>query len=236
MAGPGSPLRARLPPVALVALALIVGSGLYAVLDLFFPPALSLALVCLPILPWLRPGFLRSPRTAVDAQESVEVLPHFPVTVQTGGDVGGLGISRARGGPLDSRSTSCGGQRLQAQYCRRCGGAGHRLVRRWDGNRGTSISLGRRPELRGFCPGLQRGTDAGLPPGTPVRAVGAWQRKAHPVAAAPGLAGTLLLSDVRPDESDTTLRFAGARARLRGRIESRMRDLLPATHGPWPAL
>ena len=67
--------------------------------------------------------------------------------------------------------------------------------------------------------------------GTPVRAVGTWERRAHPVAAAPGWAGTLLLSDVRPDESAPTSRFAGARARLRGRIESRMRDLLPET---WP--
>ena len=45
--------------------------------------------------------------------------------------------------------------------------------------------------------------DAGLPPGIPVRAVGAWQRAAHPVAAAPASAGTLLLSDVRADGSVT---------------------------------
>ena len=64
-----------------------------------------------------------------------------------------------------------------------------------------------------------------------MRAVGAWQRAAHPVAAAPASAGTLLLSDVRADGSVTPLRFAGARARLRGRIESRMQDLLPET---WP--
>ena len=92
------PLRPRLPPVALVALALIVGSGLYAVLDLFFPPALSLALVCLPILPWLRPGFLRSPRTPVDAQESVEVLPRFPITVQAGAMSAALALAVLAGG------------------------------------------------------------------------------------------------------------------------------------------
>ena len=92
------PLRPRPPPVALVALALIVGSGLYAVLDLFFPPALSLALVCLPILPWLRPGFLRSPRTPVDAQESVEVLPRFPITVQAGAMSAALALAVLAGG------------------------------------------------------------------------------------------------------------------------------------------
>ena len=84
MAGPGSTVRLRLPPVALVALSLIVGSGLYAALDIFFPPALSLALVCLPILPLLRPDFLWPPRTAAYEQKSVEVLPCVPITLQTG--------------------------------------------------------------------------------------------------------------------------------------------------------
>ena len=64
MARSGSALRVRLPPVALVALALVAGSGLYAVLDFLFSPALSLALVFLPILPWLRPGSLSSSQIA----------------------------------------------------------------------------------------------------------------------------------------------------------------------------
>ena len=58
-----------------------------------------------------------------------------------------------------------------------------------------------------------------------------WQRAPHPVASAPGSAGTLLLTDVQLDESVNGVWFAGAGARLRGRIESRMRDLLPGT---WP--
>ncbi len=64
-----------------------------------------------------------------------------------------------------------------------------------------------------------------------MRAVGTWQRAAHPVAGAPAFAGTLLLAQAQVDESVTGLRLAGARERLRGRIESRMRDLLPGT---WP--
>ena len=70
-----------------------------------------------------------------------------------------------------------------------------------------------------------------LPPGIPVRANGTWRRAAHLNALAPASAGTLLLTDVQLDESVPDVRFAGARARLRGRIESRMRDLLPVT---WP--
>ena len=80
----GSTLRPRSPPVALVALALIVGSGILAVLVLFFPPAFSLAIVCLPILPWLRPEFLWPSRPVADTQELVEVLPRFQITVHTG--------------------------------------------------------------------------------------------------------------------------------------------------------
>jgi len=48
---------------------------------------------------------------------------------------------------------------------------------------------------------------------------------------APASAGTLFLAEVQVDESVSGLRFAGARARLRGRLESQMQDLLPAT---WP--
>ena len=98
MAVAGSIVRPRLPPVALVAFALIVGSGLYAVLDLFFPPALSLAFVCLPILPWLCPGFLRPPRSAEDARESVEVLPHLFITLQTGAMSAALALAVFAGG------------------------------------------------------------------------------------------------------------------------------------------
>ena len=226
MAVAGSIVRPRLPPVALVAFALIVGSGLYAVLDLFFPPALSLAFVCLPILPWLRPGFLRPPRSAEDTRKSVDVLPHLFITLQTGAMSSALALAVLAGG-------------LSTHAQRRAGGSDCRLhmtdgvegpVRGWfEGGTGT----GARPfrlvwglNCEGSVRAFQRGSDAGLPPGAPVRAVGAWQRAAHPVAAAPASAGTLLLSDVRADGSVTPLRFAGARARLRGRIESRIQDLL----------
>ena len=224
-------MRPRPPPVALVALALIVGSGLYAVLDLFFPPALSLALVCLPILPWLRPGFLWSPRIAADGQESVEVLPRFPITVQRGAMSAALALAVLAG----SLSTHAQ-RRAGSSDCRlnMLDGAEGPVTGWFEGGTGTGarpFRLGHGLNCAGSVRAFQRGSDTGLPPGTPVRAVGTWQRMAHPVAAAPGLAGTLLLSDVRPDESAPTSRFAGARARLRGRIESRMRDLLPET---WP--
>ena len=231
MAGPGSTVRPRLPPVALVAFSLIVGSGLYAVLDVFFPPAFSLALVCLPILPLLRPGFLWPARTAADEQESVEVLPRVPVTRRTGAMSAAVALAVLAGG-------------LSTHAQRRAGGGDCRL-HMTDGAEGPVMGwfeggtgAGARPFrlVRGLnCEGsvraFQTGSDAGQPPGTPVRAVGVWQRAAHPVASAPASAGTLLLSDVRPEESVSLVRFAGSRARLRGRIESRMRDLLPET---WP--
>ncbi len=100
------------------------------------------------------------------------------------------------------------------------------------------VGTGARPFrlVRGLdCEGsvrtLQRGGDTALPAGTPVHAVGTWQRSTRPAGGPPAWAGTLLLADVRVDESVTGLRFAGARARIRGRIEARMRVLLPET---WP--
>ena len=98
----GSTVRPRPPPVALVALALVVGSALYAVLDSFFPPAISIALVCLPILPLIRPVFLRSPRTAADAHECVELLvellPRFRITVHAGAVSLALALAVLAGG------------------------------------------------------------------------------------------------------------------------------------------
>lgn len=73
-------------------------------------------------------------------------------------------------------------------------------------------------DCEGSVRALQRGGDAALPAGIPVRAVGTWQRAGHPVAGIPASAGTLLLADVGVDESVTGVRFAGARARVRGRI------------------
>ena len=78
---------------------------------------------------------------------------------------------------------------------------------------------------------FQRETGGEHAAGTPLHAVGIWWRAAHPTAAAPASAGTLLLTDVQLHESNDGFRFPGARARLRARIESRMRDLLPET---WP--
>ncbi len=91
-------MRPRLPPVALVALALIVGSGSYAALDLLFPPAFSLAILCLPILPWLRPEFLRSSRTVADTQELVKVFPSFLIPVHTGAMWAALALAVLAGG------------------------------------------------------------------------------------------------------------------------------------------
>ena len=156
-------MRPRLPPVALVAFALIVGSGLYAVLDLFFPPALSLAFVCLPILPWLRPGFLRPLRSAEDARESVEVLPHLFITLQTGAMSAALALAVLAGG-------------LSTHAQRRAGGSDCRLhmtdgvegpVRGWfEGGSGT----GARPfrlvhglNCEGSVRAFQRGSDHGPP-------------------------------------------------------------------------
>ena len=103
--------------------------------------------------PWF---FVVSPNRSGRAgvRRSTSALSHHRAD---GGDVGGFGLGRARGEPLDSRSTSGGGQRLQAQYVGRRGGAGHGLVRRRDGNRGTAISLGPRPKLQRVLSGRSRG-------------------------------------------------------------------------------
>ena len=224
-------MRPRLPPVALVALALIIGSASYAVLDVFFPPAFSLAIVCLPILPWLRPDFLWSPRTVADTQEFVEVLPRFVITVHTGTMSAALALAMLAGG-----LTTYGQRRGVGGDCRlRLTDGVEGPVSGWfEGGTGT----GARPfrlvhglNCEGSVRAFQRGSEGGYPPGTPVSAVGIWRRAAHPIAAAPASAGTLLLADVQLDENFTGFGFAGARARLRGRIESRMRDLLPET---WP--
>ena len=224
-------MRPRPPPVALVALALVLGSGLYAVLDFFFPPALSLALVCLPILPWLRPGSLRSPRAASDPQESVEVLSNSPITQRARAVSAALALAVIAGG-----LTTYAQRRGAGSDCRlHMTDGAHEPVTGWfEGGAGTGMRpfrLVRGLDCEGSVRALQRGSDAALPPGIPVRAMGTWQRAAHPVAGSPTSAGTLLLADAQVDESVTGVRFAGARARLRGRIESRMRDLLPGT---WP--
>ena len=224
-------MRPRPPPVALVALALVVGSGSYAVLDHFLPPALSLAFVCLPILPWLRPGALRSPRAATDPQESVEVLPGLRMTVRARAVSVALALAVLAGG-----LTTYGQRRGLEDDCRLhlADGAEGPVVGWFEGGVGT----GARPfrlvhglDCEGSVRALQRGGDAALPAGVPVRAMGTWQRAGHPVAGVPASAGTLLLTDVGVDEHVIGVRFAGARARLRGRIESRMRELLPET---WP--
>ena len=224
-------MRLGPPPVTLVALALILGSGLYAVLDFFLPPALSLAFVCLPILPLLRPGFLRSLRTAADARESVEVLPRFPVTVHTGAVSAALALAMLAGG-----LTTYAQRRSAGSDCRlhMVDGAEGPITGWFEGGTGT----GARPfrlvqglDCEGSVRAFQRGRAAAFSPGTPIRAIGTWRRAAHPVVGAPASAGTLLLTEVQADESAFGVRFAGARARLRGRIESQMRDLLPET---WP--
>ena len=224
-------MKPRPPPVALVAAALIVGSGSYAVLDSFFPPALSLALVCLPILPWLRPGSLRSPRAESDPQESVEAAPDSPITQHARAVSFALALAVIAGSV-----TTYAQRRAAGSDCRlhMTDGAREPVTGWFEGGAGAGVRpfrLVRGLDCEGSVRALQRGSDAALPPGIPVRAMGTWQRAAHPVAGSPTSAGTLLLADAQVDESVTGVRFAGARARLRGRIESRMRDLLPGT---WP--
>ena len=218
-------MRPRPPPVALVALALVVGSGLYAVLDFFLPPAFSLVFVCLPILPLIRPGFLRSLRTAADARESVEVLPRFSITVHAGAVSAALGLAVLAGGLSTYTQRRAAGTDCRLHMT---DGAKGPITGWFEGGTGTGarpFRLIRGLDCEGSVRAFQRGGDAAFPAGTRVHAVGTWQR------AAPASAGTLLLAEVQVDESVTGLRFAGARARLRGRIESRMRDLLPET---WP--
>ena len=229
--------------MALVAAALIVGSGSYAVLDSVFPPALSLLFVCLPILPLLRPGFLRSLRTAADPRASVEVLvellPRLSITVHAGAVSVALALAVLAGG-----LTTYMQQRAASSDCRLHvpDGAEGPITGWFEGGTGTGArpfrlvsGLGCEGSVRAFQRGgddtFARWAPSGAPTGTPVRAIGTWQRAAHPVVTAAHWAGTLMLVEVQVDESRTGVRFGGARARLRGHIESRMRDLLPET---WP--
>ena len=224
-------MRPRPPPVALVALALIVGSGYYAVLDFFFPPALSLAFVFLPILPWLRPGSLWFSHAALDSKESVEAPFHLPIPVRTRAVSAALALAVIAGGLTTHAQRRVAGRDCRLQMT---DGAEGPVTGWFEGGTGfgaRSFRLVRGLGCQGSVRTFQGGGDDVVPPGTPVRAVGTWRRAAHPVAAAPAWAGTLLLTDVEIDESVTGFRFAGAGARLRGRIESRMQDLLPET---WP--
>lgn len=220
MAIAGSALKPRPPPVALVALSLIVGSASYAVLDRFFPPALSFALLCLPILTWLRPDFLRIHPTGGESQASIDTLPESP-TITNARTVSTALCWVVMAGALMSHAEdrAAGGDcRLQMPD-----GARGPVVGWFEGGAGT----GTRPFrlLRGLgCSGsvralVREGGSSPLP-GIPVRAEGTWRRAAHAVTTAPASAGTLLLTEVRADESATgpTLRGSPGTPTGTGRV------------------
>ena len=228
---PGLSMRPRPPPVALVALALVVGSGSYAVFSSFFPPAFSLVLVSLPILLWLRPGSLRFPEAGRGAHGPSEGLFRLPITVRTRAVSSALALAVVAGGV-----TTYAQRRAARSDCRLhlMDGVEGPITGWFEGGAGPGarpFRLVRGLHCEGVVRAFYRGSGAPVPPGIPVRAVGRWQRATHSVVARAAWAGTLLLEDVRMDESASGPRFAGARARLRGRIESRMRELLPGT---WP--
>ena len=158
-------MRPRPPPVALVALALVVGSGSYAVLDFFFPPALSLAFVCLPILPLIRPGFLRSLRTAADARGSVEVLPRFPITVHVGAVSAALALAVLTGGLTTYTQGRAAGSDCRLHIA---DGAKGPITGWFEGGTGAGarpFRLVRGLDCEGSVRAFQKGSDAALPPG-----------------------------------------------------------------------
>lgn len=67
--------------------------------------------------------------------------------------------------------------------------------------------------------------------GQPVTATARWQRSPRREAQRPQFAGVLVLEDVRAGVEPLGFRAARARARLRGRVESWIRQLFPDT---WP--
>ena len=230
MAVPASTVRPRPPPVALIALALVIGSGSYAVLDFFVSPALSLAILGLLILPWLRPASLRIRPRAADPKRREEELSSSAGAASARALSTGLALA-VIAGVLTTHARG----RAAEEDCRLglLDGAEGPITGWFEGGSG----VGARPfrlaaglGCEGSVRALLRGAGPSPSPGIPVYAKGTWQRAAHPDAAAPTYAGLLLLTEVRPDEV-TGARFLGARARLRGRIESRMQDLLPVT---WP--
>ena len=231
MVGPGSAVRPRPPPVALVALSLVVGSGSYAALDFFFPPALSLAILCLPILLWLRPCSLRLRVSAADPDRSIEDLPRPASALRAGAVSTGLALAVIAG----ALTTHAQGRAAERDCRPRLMDGAEGPVTGWfEGGAGAGarpFRLVRGLGCEGSVRALQRGVGYAPPPGARVYATGTWQRAAHADATAPASSGLLLLTDVRPDDHVTRARFAGARARVRGRIESRMQELLPST---WP--
>jgi competence protein ComEC len=67
--------------------------------------------------------------------------------------------------------------------------------------------------------------------GQPVVARARWQRSARPEATRPPFAGTLVLNDLRIGQTPLGYRTARTRARIRGRVETWLRELFPDT---WP--
>ena len=67
--------------------------------------------------------------------------------------------------------------------------------------------------------------------GQPVVARARWQRAARPHARRPHVAGTLVLDDVQVGTVPAGYRITRARARIRGRVETWLRELFPDT---WP--
>lgn len=123
-----------------------------------FLPARVIPRVCLPshsamASPWLPAASPNRNRPA----RACRSIPTFSHHRANWSNVGSLGLGRARRGPLDSRTASSDGQRLQAPFDGRRGGTGHGLVRGRDRDRSTPFSSGPRPELRGLRPGVPEG-------------------------------------------------------------------------------
>ena len=206
-------MRPRLPPVALLALAFIAGCAAVTVFASPLSHVPSLTPLALLVLPFLRPARAGSSRRAGRI--------HLAVAVAV---LAGAALTHAR------RQTAEGDCRLHlpegargvvSGWFETVPGPGARPFRLVDG-------LGCHGEVRVLW---RPPNSTQLGAGQPVTATARWQRSPRREAHRPQFAGVLVLDDVQTGVEPLGFRGARARARLRGRVETWIRQLFPDT---WP--
>ena len=206
-------MRPRLPPVALLALAFIAGCAAVTVFASPLSHVPSLTPLALLVLPFLRPARAESSRRAGRI--------HLAVAVAV---LAGAALTHAR---RQTAEGDCrlhlpeGARGLVSGWFETVPGPGARPFRLLDG-------IGCHGEVRVLW---RPPNSTQLGAGQPVTATARWQRSPRREAHRPQFAGVLVLDDVRAGVEPLGFRAARARARLRGRVETWIRQLFPDT---WP--
>ncbi len=201
-------MRPRPPPVALLALAFLAGCAAVTAFASPLSHLPSLTPLALLVLPFLRPAR----RGRITLALSVAVLAGAVLTHarrEVAEDDCRLHLSEGASGTVSG-------------WFETVPGPGARPFRLVDG-------LGCHGEVRVLwrMPDSVRSVGAGQP----VVAEARWQRSSHPEPSRPQFAGVLVLDDVRARTSPLGFRVARARARLRGGVETWLKQLFPDT---WP--